>query len=99
MVVGGKVASLYKYSFSKLIVNIVSCVLDGDDTSALEMTHYGDLFTAVATKGEQEIVELLVVGFDASYDVFYSVLSFSEIHQKHILSKTLFCRFLRVSPC
>lgn len=73
---------LYDYSFGKLIIDIVSAVLYSDDTTALKMTHYRYSLTRIAAEGEQKGIKLLVVRFDLTYDIFFSVLCFTQCHSK-----------------
>jgi len=66
--------------FRKLIVDIVSSVLDGNDTASLEMTDDGDLLTAVAAERKQKGIEFFVVGFYVNYNVFLVWLRLFQVH-------------------
>ena len=58
--------------FRQLIVDIVTTVLDGNRAAVTATGHHGDRLTGVATQGEEERIELIVIGFDGLDDVFLS---------------------------
>ena len=61
------------------------------------MGDHGDGFTAVAAEGEQERIQLLVIGHDLANDVFVAFHCVGQIHTSRRLSsakwlvKTNFC--------
>ena len=73
--------------FGQLVVDVVPSVLDGHGAAALAPGYHGDGFTAVAAKGEEEGVQLLVVGFDTPDQIFFTFNSGRQIHAHHLVSK------------
>lgn len=64
-------------SFCELVVDVISSVLDRNDTSAFEVGDNGDGFAAVASEREQECIKLFVVGVDLNDDIFLAFFSIS----------------------
>ena len=60
----------------QVVVNAVSAVLDGNDTSAATVGNDGDLLPRVTTEGKEERVQLLVIRFDSLDDIFLAFLGF-----------------------
>lgn len=65
----------------QLLVNGVSAVFYGNDTSALDMRNYGDGFAAVATEREKERVKLFIIGFDLFDCVFLPFEGLCKVHE------------------
>ena len=51
---------------SQLVVDIVSAVLNGNGTTSASAGNNCNGFAAVAAQGEQERIEIFVVGLDAT---------------------------------
>ena len=51
---------LYRDCFCKLIIYIVSRVLDRNNKAAFSATNYGDALTAVAAEGKEKGVEIFI---------------------------------------
>ena len=92
----GCAAYLNDDGFCQLIVDIIPTVLDGHGAAALSAGYHRDGLAAVATQGEQEGIELLVVGFDAADDIFLSFHGASQIHVSHLIPLP---KFLAISIC
>ena len=65
----------------KLLVDIIPSVLYGDNAAALEVRDNGDRLAAVAAQGEEERVQLFIVGLYLLDDIFFSFLGVSQIHK------------------
>ena len=70
-------AKLYNNCFCKLIINIISCVLNSYDAASFEVTHYRDNFPGVTAERKKEGIKLPIIGFDLAYDIFNTVLRLS----------------------
>ena len=67
--------------FSKLIIDVVSAVLDGNGDAALTPRDYRDRFTGIAAERKQKRVQLLVISDDALNDIFLPNLRIGQIHR------------------
>ena len=54
----------------QLLVDVIAAVLDGDHAAASAPGDNGNGFAAVAAQGEEEGIELFIVGVDAPDDIF-----------------------------
>ena len=54
----------------QLLVDVVAAILDGDHAAASAPGDNGNGFAAVAAQGEEEGIELFIVGVDAPDDIF-----------------------------
>ena len=63
------------YSIGKVLVNIISSVLYGDNTAVLTSCDNGDRLTAIASKRKQEGVELLIICIYFRYNIFLTLFS------------------------
>ena len=71
---------------SQLLVDVVSAILDGDDTTTPLVGDYSDGLAAVAAQGKKKAVQILVIGVDALDDVFLAFLCCRKRHLIHQLS-------------
>lgn len=71
---------LYDNSFRQLIINVVATVFDRNGASALAPGDQRDAFAAVAAKGKQKGVQLLIICIDLLNDIFFSFFCFSQVH-------------------
>ena len=63
-----------KDSVCKIVVYVVSAVLDGNDAAAFPTLYDRNGLTAEATEREEEGVKLRIIGFDSLDYVFFSFL-------------------------
>ena len=66
--------SLHRNGACKIVVDVISAVLDSHDAAAFATLNYGNGAAAEATESEEKGVKLLVVRFDGLYYVFFSFL-------------------------
>ena len=66
--------------FRKLVIDIVSSVLDGNGAAAFSVCNNSDRLSAVTAKGEEESVEFFIVGFDGFDDILFAFNSIFQIH-------------------
>lgn len=59
--------------FCKLQIDGISCILDRYDTAALEMGDDSNRLSAVAPQRKQERIHFLIVGYDLTDDIFFSL--------------------------
>ena len=65
----------------KLIVDIVSGILDGHGDTALAPCDHRDRLAGIAAEREQECVQLLIVGDDALDDIFLPKQRIGQVHK------------------
>ena len=75
------IRGLHLNGFRQLIVNGVSGVLDGDRAAATLPADDSDRLSGIAAQGEQELVQLLIVGHDCTDDILLAHLGRPQIHR------------------
>jgi hypothetical protein len=72
--------------FSQLIIDVIASVFDGHSAAALPAGYHSNGFSAIATQREKEGVQLLIIGFNATDNIFLAFNSGSQIHEDHLVS-------------
>ena len=91
--------SLYYDRFCKLIVYMISRVLDNYDTAAAEVAYHGDILSAVTAEREEKCAQLLVIDIQLFYLVYLSNVCVFEIHRISPFFAVFIAATVSVSRC
>ena len=74
-------------SIGQAAVDVISSVFDGNGAASFKMGNHSYGFAAVATERKKERIEFVVIGFDASDDVFNAFFCVFKAHHFTTLLK------------
>ena len=73
----------------QLIIDIIPTILDGNGAVSTLSGYHRDWLTGVAAQGEQEGIQLFVIGLNGPDNIFFAKLGSRQIHNNHPIQKLL----------